>query len=182
MREYKILFTGTTGAGKTTAIKAVSEMAPVVTDVVNTDVSIAKEQTTVGLDFGVLTLDNGDRIRLFGTPGQGRFSFLWPILAVNAIGMIILIDNSRPDPRADLKVYLDAFAKYLANTPCVIGIGRLEENPRPSIDEYADLLALRNLPLPVIDVDVRQRKDVILMIDMLLAQIEANMMELDNAQ
>ena len=91
------------------------ETAPVVTDVANTDSSIVKKQTTVGLDFGLLTLDNGDRIRLFGTPGQGRFSFLWSILAVNAIDMIILIDNSRPDPRADLKMYLDAFAKYLAN-------------------------------------------------------------------
>ncbi len=181
MREYKILFTGTTGAGKTTAIKAVSETAPVVTDVANTDSSIVKKQTTVGLDFGLLTLDNGDRIRLFGTPGQGRFSFLWSILAVNAIGMIILIDNSRPDPRADLKMYLDAFAKYLANIPCVIGVGRMDTHPHPNIDEYADLLALRNLPLPVIDVDVRQREDVILMIDMLLAQIEVNMMELDNA-
>ena len=181
MREYKILFSGTTGAGKTTAIKAVSETAPVVTDVANTDSSIVKKQTTVGLDFGLLTLDNGDRIRLFGTPGQGRFSFLWSILAVNAIGMIILIDNSRPDPRADLKMYLDAFAKYLANIPCVIGVGRMDTHPHPNIDEYADLLALRNLPLPVIDVDVRQREDVILMIDMLLAQIEVNMMELDNA-
>jgi small GTP-binding protein len=181
MREYKILFTGTTGAGKTTAIKAVSETAPVVTDVANTDSSIIKKQTTVGLDFGLLTLDNGDRIRLFGTPGQGRFSFLWSILAVNAIGMIILIDNSRPDPRADLKMYLDAFAKYLASIPCVIGVGRIDTNPHPNIDEYADLLALRNLPLPVIDVDVRQREDVILMIDMLLAQIEVNMMELGNA-
>ena len=181
MREYKILFTGTTGAGKTTAIKAVSETAPVVTDVANTDSSIFKKHRTVGLDFGLLTLDNGDRIRLFGTPGQGRFSFLWSILAVNAIGMIILIDNSRPDPRADLKMYLDAFAKYLANIPCVIGVGRMDTHPHPNIDEYADLLALRNLPLPVIDVDVRQREDVILMIDMLLAQIEVNMMELDNA-
>ena len=181
MREYKILFTGTTGAGKTTAIKAVSETAPVVTDVANTDSSIVKKQSTVGLDFGLLTLDKGDRIRLFGTPGQGRFSFLWSILAVNAIGMIILIDNSRPDPRADLKMYLDAFAKYLANIPCVIGVGRMDTHPHPNIDEYADLLALRNLPLPVIDVDVRQREDVILMIDMLLAQIEVNMMELDNA-
>ena len=109
------------------------------------------------------------------------FSFLWSILAVNAIGMIILIDNSRPDPRADLKMYLDAFAKYLTSIPCVIGVGRIDTNPHPNIDEYADLLALRNLPLPVIDVDVRQREDVILMIDMLLAQIEVNMMELGNA-
>lgn len=94
MTEYKILFTGTMGAGKTTAIAAISEMSPVMTDVLNSDASVAKARTTVGLDFGVLTLDSGDRVRLFGTPGQTRFDFLWKILAKNALGLIILTDNS----------------------------------------------------------------------------------------
>ena len=97
MNEYKILFTGTMGAGKTTAIGAVSETPPVITDVHNNDASHAKERTTVGLDFGQLTLENGDRLRLFGTSGQSRFDFLWKILSQNAIGMILLADNSRPD-------------------------------------------------------------------------------------
>jgi signal recognition particle receptor subunit beta len=70
MREYKIVFTGTMGAGKTTAIAAISETPPVVTDVANNDASLAKAKTTVGLDFGQLTLDTGDRLRLFGTPGR----------------------------------------------------------------------------------------------------------------
>ena len=70
MKEYKILFTGTMGAGKTTAIGAVSEAPPIVTDVQNTDKSVAKEMTTVGLGFGVITLESGDRVRLFGTPGR----------------------------------------------------------------------------------------------------------------
>ncbi len=45
------------------------------------------------------------RIRLFGTPGQSRFDFLWKILAKNALGMIILTDNSRPDPLASPKLW-----------------------------------------------------------------------------
>lgn len=39
MTEYKIVFTGSMGAGKTTAIGAVSETPPIVTDVTNTDAS-----------------------------------------------------------------------------------------------------------------------------------------------
>src|SRR4051812_2896224 len=109
MREHKILFTGTMGAGKTTAIGAVSEVPPLVTDVMNTDTSSAKAMTTVGLDFGLLTLDNGDRLRLFGTPGQARFDFLWKILVRNSLGLVILVDNSSADPLADLAVYLDGF-------------------------------------------------------------------------
>lgn len=173
MNEYKILFTGTMGAGKTTAIASVSETAPIVTDVANTDLSVAKAKTTVGLDFGQLTLDNGDRIRLFGTPGQARFDFIWKILARNALGLVILIDNSRPAPLEDLQVYLDGFADELATLPCVIGVGRLGAHPTPDIDRYGDVLAEKNLIIPVIPVDVRERDDVILLIDTLLAQIDA---------
>lgn len=175
MKEYKILFTGTVGAGKTTAIHSISEVAPIVTDVVNTDTSVAKERTTVGLDFGQLTLDNGDRIRLFGTPGQSRFDFLWKILVRNALGLIILIDNSRPDPLADLAVYLDGFAEELRTLPCVVGIGRMGSHPTPDLDAYADALAARGLALPVLTVDARQREDVVMLIDTLMAQLEADL-------
>ena len=175
MNEYKILFTGTMGAGKTTAIGSVSETPPIVTDVDNNDLSHTKERTTVGLDFGQFTLDNGDRIRMFGTPGQSRFDFLWKILAKNALGMIILTDNSRPDPLADLRVYLEGFADDLDIMPCAIGIGRLDEHASPSLDDYIEELARHNRVLPVLEVDVRKRDDVILLIDTLLAQLEAGM-------
>lgn len=174
MNEYKILFTGTMGAGKTTAIGSVSEAAPIVTDVANTDLSLGKERTTVGLDFGLLTLANGGRIRLFGTPGQQRFDFLWKILAKSAIGLIILVDNSRPDPLADLVVYLDGFAEDLSVLPCAIGIGRLDTHPVPTLEDYIDILANRNQLVPIMSVDVRRREDVVLLIDTLLAQLEAN--------
>lgn len=177
MNEYKILFTGTMGAGKTTAIGAISETPPIVTDVANTDTSVAKERTTVGLDFGQFTLDSGDRVRLFGTPGQSRFDFLWKILAKNALGLIILTDNSRPDPLADLAVYLDGFADDLATLPCTIGVGRLDTHPSPGLDDYAEALMQKNLMFPVIGVDVRRKDDVVLLIDTLLAQLEANLYE-----
>ncbi|MDP2034236.1 MAG: ATP/GTP-binding protein [Polaromonas sp.] len=175
MKEYKILFTGTMGAGKTTAISSISEIAPVVTDVANSDAALAKARTTVGLDFGQITLDNGDRIRLFGTPGQTRFDFLWKILVRNALGLIILIDNSRPQPLADLAVYLDGFAEELLTLPCAIGIGRMDAHPTPDLDAYADMLAARNFTFPLLAVDVRQRDDVALLIDTLMAQLEADL-------
>ncbi len=177
MSEYKILFTGTVGAGKTTAIASASETPPIVTDVRNTDASVSKARTTVGLDFGQLTLDNGDCIRLFGTPGQDRFDFLWKILVKNALGLIILIDNSRTDPLADLSVYLDGFSDELATLPCVIGVGRFESHTTPSLDDYADLLLKYDRIIPIIGVDVRRKDDVILLIDTLLTQMEAGALD-----
>lgn len=76
MRDVKIVFTGTPGAGKTTAIAALSDRPPVVTDVRNTDPRLGKERTTVGLDFGQFGIPGGQTVRLFGTPGQLRFEFM----------------------------------------------------------------------------------------------------------
>ena len=175
MKEYKLVFTGTTGAGKTTAIAAISESPPVKTDVVNTDETINKESTTVGLDFGQINLANGDRLRLFGTPGQTRFDFMWKILVKDAFGIIILIDNSRPDPIADLNLYINGFEQELLTIPCVIGVGRTETHNHPSLDDFSIALENRNLILPVIPVDVRNAEDVNSLIGILMAQTEAEL-------
>jgi signal recognition particle receptor subunit beta len=175
MKEYKILFSGTAGAGKTTAIAAISETRVLSTDVANNDESLAKATTTVGLDFGSIMLDSGERIRLFGTPGQSRFDFMWGILAKDALGLVLLIDNSRPDPLADLEVYLDGFAAQLEHMPCVVGVGRCETHPEPGIDAFADRLHARGLVLPVVPADVRRRDDVLMLIDILLSQAEAGL-------
>lgn len=176
MKEHKIILTGTMGAGKTTAIAAVSEVPPIVTDVTNNDRSVDKAMTTVGFDYGYLTLENGDRIRLFGTPGQERFRFVWPVVAKGAMGLIILLDNSRPDPLADLAVYLNGFSSELATLPCVVGIGRLNTHPTPDVDAVAQVLEQHNYVFPILPVDVRRREDVVLLIDVLLSQLEADLL------
>ena len=43
------------------------------------------------------------------------------------------------------------------------------------MDDYIEELARHNRVLPVLEVDVRKRDDVILLIDTLLAQLEAGM-------
>jgi len=177
MKEYKILFSGTAGAGKTTAIGAISDAGVVSTDVVNNDPALLKATTTVGLDFGLITLEDGNRVRLFGTPGQVRFDFMWRILATDALGIVLLIDNSRPDPLQDLDVYIDGFAQELASMPCVVGVGRQETHPQPGIDAFADRLDARGLLVPVLPVDVRRRDDVLMLIDTLLAQAECHLPE-----
>jgi len=176
MKEHKIIITGSMGAGKTTAIGAVSEVPPIVTDVVNNDRSVDKALTTVGFDYGQLTLDNGDRIRLFGTPGQARFRFVWQAVSKGALGLIILTDNSNPDPLADLRLYLDGFAQELQSMPCVIGVGRSETHPVPSLDIYASELERSGYIFPIVPVDVRLKDDVVMLIDVLLSQLEADLL------
>jgi signal recognition particle receptor subunit beta len=172
--EYKILLVGTMGAGKTTAIAAVSDAPPISTDVANTARhDYDKATTTVAMDYGEVALPTGDTLRLYGTPGQARFAFMWQILATGALGVVFLVDNSRPDPCEDLRTFVDAFGETLRTATAVVGVGRTEAHPVPSLDAYYALLAERQLSMPVFAVDVRNRGDVLLLLDVLFHQIEA---------
>jgi signal recognition particle receptor subunit beta len=166
------------GAGKTTAISAVSGIKMVKTEAANTDRALFnKATTTVGFDYGEVGLDGGHVLRLYGTPGQERFSFLWKIVARGAIGVIILVDNSRPDPFQDLALYLDNFKQFVAIGGVVIAVGRTESHQWPSVSDYCAYLEARDLMLPVFAVDVRQSEDVLMVLDVLF-----NMLEVSDAE
>ena len=53
LQQYKIVFGGTMGAGKSAAIKTLSDVAVISTEAVNTDTQAhSKLLTTVGIDYG----------------------------------------------------------------------------------------------------------------------------------
>jgi len=169
--EYKILITGPMGAGKTTAIGAVSEIGVVSTDVKNSDLAQSqKATTTVAMDYGQITLDGGDQLRIYGTPGQERFDFMWKILSRGALGLIILLDNTRPAPLDDLNKFVDGFAPLIAETGAVVGVSNKPGGP--GIDAYYEVLSARDMMLPIFEVDVRNKDDVLLLINALLSVLE----------
>ena len=113
IQQFKIVFAGSMGSGKTEAIKSLSEIPVLATEVLNTDEQMHKKlQTTVGIDYGEVTLDDGHKIGLYGTPGQQRFNFMWGVICKGAIGMIILIDHTRPQPLDELNYYIDTFKQF----------------------------------------------------------------------
>jgi signal recognition particle receptor subunit beta len=162
--ENKIIFTGPVGAGKTTAISSVSDIMVVGTEAKASDeVAQRKSNTTVAMDYGILNLEGGGRVHLYGTPGQDRFDFMWEILSEGAMGFVILVDAARPDPLADLDLYLKAFAKGIKESgdAVVIGLTRTELVPQGNLlDRFNERLAALNLNIPVFEVDGRQRADV----------------------
>lgn len=174
--ENKIIFAGPVGAGKTTAISAVSDIMVVGTEARASDeVSQRKINTTVAMDYGILNLEGGGKVHLYGTPGQERFNFMWEILSEGAMGFVILIDSARPDPLSDLEFYLNAFRRPI--TQCgdavVIGVTRTELNSRADLlDRFNERLSALKLNIPVFEVDGRQREDVKLMLLALLTLLD----------
>jgi signal recognition particle receptor subunit beta len=171
--QIKLIVTGSLGSGKTTAIAAISEIPVINTDVpMSHQESTRKEKTTVAMDYGELTLHSGEKLCLFGTPGQQRFDYMWQILIQGGLGLIILIDNSGMDPIGDMARYLDSFHDFIQETAAVIGVTHTDESPRPDLQTYYHYLQERGLQLPVFPIDARSRESVIMLIQALLAMLE----------
>lgn len=173
MSTVKIIFAGPVGAGKTTAIAAISDITPFTTEEFATDeVRDIKSKTTVAMDYGMMKLDSGERIHLYGTPGQERFNFMWEILADGAIGLVLLLRNSNDDPLADLKTYLDNFKDLIKKTGVAIGVTHIEENRKISLDDYVKVLHERNIIAPVFEIDGRNKNDIITLTQALLFTLD----------
>jgi uncharacterized protein len=179
-RHNKIIFSGTVGAGKSTAIAALSDIPPVSTEAVASDETAAlKKTTTVAMDYGVLNLPDGEKVMLYGTPGQERFSFMWEILSEGGIGLVLLISNASTDPLKDLENYLAAFRKFISGTAVAIGVTHMDRSPEPGLDAYRQKLAdLGHDPLPAIfQADARNRDDVAMLVKALLYTLNPGLID-----
>ena len=143
----KVLIAGGFGVGKTTLVRSLSEIPPLLTEQAMTAASIGideagavpdKQTTTVAMDFGRLTVDDSLILYLFGTPGQSRFWFMWDELARGSVGAVVLVDLRRID---DCFPAIDYFENR--RLPFVVGVNRF-----PGADDYDEETVRDALALP----------------------------------
>ena len=83
-KETKIVVLGSYNSGKTTTLENICQKKA----------NIEYNGTTIALDYGN-TIIEGEKIHIFGSPGQERFEFMREILSQGLDGAIVVIDSSK---------------------------------------------------------------------------------------
>jgi small GTP-binding protein len=164
MQTVKMVITGPFNAGKTEFIGSVSEIDVVSTErKISDETSNVKQETTVAMDFGRITVDDDLVLYLFGTPGQKRFDFMWEILSEGMLGFVVLVDSVRPETFREARRILDIFRSY-ANTPYVVAANKQDMEDAWSPEDLR--IALKVRPeiklLPCVAIDKESVKNVLL--------------------
>jgi signal recognition particle receptor subunit beta len=160
----KIVVAGGFGVGKTTAVGAISEIAPIKTESWMTAASNAvdrldpgtdKQTTTVAMDFGRITVDDDLVLYLFGTPGQARFWAMWDDLCRGAVGALVLVDTRQLDVSFAAVNYFEQDSAV----PYVVCVNLFDGKLRHHLDDVRAALALQP-GVPLITCDARDQRSV----------------------
>jgi len=165
MQTVKMVITGPFSSGKTEFIRSISEIEVVSTerDLRNPAEQEIKDQTTVAMDFGRITVDDDLVLYLFGTPGQRRFDFMWEILAEGMLGFVVMVDSSKPETFREAKSILETFRAY-APTPYVVAANKQDHEDAWSPEDLRIALRIEDSVklLPCVALDKESVKSVLL--------------------
>lgn len=92
------------------------------------------------------------------------------MLCKDAVGAVVLIDHSLKSAVDDLEYYVDAFKKHVSNI--VIGVTHIDQDPQQLLKKYRNWISMRNETLPLFAIDARQKDDVLMLIEALIARAE----------
>jgi len=154
----KLVFAGSVGAGKTTAIHAVTDCDPVSTEMPLTEGATGdKTTTTVALDFSTAVLDDGTPLFVYGLPGQERFAHMRPIVLEGAFGVAIVVDGSAADAAAQCEYWLREIRALRPDVAIVIGITHTDVAPAFTLGPIREAIRRNGAPVPTFTFDARNR-------------------------
>lgn len=150
----RIIFSGPSGAGKTSAIDAASDIPAV---------------WKGNADYGAMTLDDGGVIHLCSSVCE----IATGVGADDSLGLILLIDNRRTAPDDDLLRHLRSFDTFIRRTAVAVGITHMDQQPRPRIDLFHTVMSYAGHgSMPLFEVDARDRRDVCMLVEAMVSVLD----------
>ncbi|MFJ2115294.1 MULTISPECIES: GTP-binding protein [unclassified Streptomyces] len=158
----KIAIVGGRGVGKSTMVRSVSEIRPLITEETTDRAGEGIDElagleglhrdpsTTIAFDFGRVSLDARSVLYLFGAPGQEHFWSLWDRLFPGTLGAVVLVDTRR---LTDSWYAIDRLAHY--NTPFIVACNDFG-GPLHTEEQIRDALGL-SPDVPMVECDARDR-------------------------
>lgn len=168
----KLVLAGPVGAGKSTAIRSISDTAPVSTEMPLLEGGHGdKTTTTVAMDFATIHLDGEPPLFVYGLPGQDHFAFMRSIILEGALGIILLLNAADARIAEECRLWLESLRSTHPDIPVVIGITHADCNMAFSLGDIRAVLRARGEMLPAFTVDARNRQQMSQLVRALISEI-----------
>ncbi|MEO8672567.1 MAG: ATP/GTP-binding protein [Tahibacter sp.] len=155
----KLLFAGPVGAGKTTAIRSLSDQEPISTDVPMFEgATEGKTTTTVAFDYSTIKLDEDTYVHIYGIPGQEHFDFMRPIVADGALGVILLLDATSSTIGDDCEHWLTSMQSIRPDFHFVIGVSKTDVVSNFSLGDIRAAIRRCGVNAPAMCIDPRDAR------------------------
>lgn len=164
--DHQIVFVGPFGVGKTTALRAISDIAVVCTEEKSDEAHSlrdpGKTTTTVGFDYGEWAFEDGARVGLFGMPGQERFNAMWDTILPQSSAVVLWLHGDRASALAECRFWLDALAARGAVKRLAVALTRVPDDlPDERLEPFRELVGRYHPLAPVITADPRAATSVV---------------------
>lgn len=156
----KVAIIGEVGSGKTQLINTLSEIIPFSTEA-ESSIDIGKKFTTVGIDYGRISISEDATLGLYGVPGQERYSFLWDMVNTSLWGLCLLVKFGEIPDFDNMDLLLKYFSPNENKTACIVGVTHGEEASSKELSalnvEISSILDRHDIKAPVLNIDTRNR-------------------------
>jgi signal recognition particle receptor subunit beta len=158
----RIVVTGPANSGKSTFVTNASDEGHSIDRR-----GSAGDATTVAMDFGWLRWKDFD-ITLYGTPGHTRFDPLLPPYLQHAMGVILIVDATRPDRLPRARGLIEMIVKR--RIPYVVAANK---NDLPGVMDTQEIRKTLGISsdIPLFSISAHRRSDVHFVIESLVDSI-----------